>query len=146
MKKSSRKIWEQPWGYAEGFIVAAGIALVGVMLQIALGNINPFVFSYPINAIIGLLFVLLLILTGYLLKENRLIKWLSGVSATVSAIIVLLAVIVVMGFTPQYSEYASKQELQYNFLGKLGWFQMTTSWIFILLCFYLLTILGFTII
>ena len=40
MKSTSRKIWEHPWGYAEGFIVAVGVLFVGTLLQLTTGNIE----------------------------------------------------------------------------------------------------------
>ena len=56
-KNTSRKIWEHPWGYAEGFIVAAGVLLSGILLQFAAGNIETALFASPVNTIVGALFV-----------------------------------------------------------------------------------------
>lgn len=145
MGKSIRKIWQQPWGYAEGFLVALGVALVGLSLQVSLGNIHYLAFSYPVNAICGLLFVASIVLMWIFAKKRYVVRWLSGVRSTIPAIVVLLGAIVVMGLTPQHSEYSSKQELRHNFLAVLlGWDRMTTSWPFVLLSLYLLVILGFT--
>ena len=145
MNNKKRKIWEQPWGYKEGFIVASGIALTGFLLQQVLGNIAPASFNYPVNIIIGALFVIGIIILFLLLKNNKIIRWLSGVYSTIPAICVLLGVIVVMGIIPQFLDTSMVKELPNDVFNIFGFYQTTTSWIFILLCFYVLTILGFTI-
>lgn len=142
MNTTPRKIWEQPWKYVEGFIIAGGIAFSGLLLQIVSGNIQPMLFAFPANAILGALFVGAILCTHFLFRKKRLVQWMSGVYATIPALVVLLAIIVVMGLIPQFSEQAAKEDLPANLFSLLGWHRMTTSWIFILLSFYLLTILG----
>ncbi|MFV0472268.1 MAG: cytochrome c biogenesis protein ResB [Paludibacteraceae bacterium] len=146
MKDTARKIWEQPWGFPEGFIVAGGIALTGLILQFSLGNIHPDSFSWPLNGILGAGFVLSVLIIGLAYRNRNIIRWFSGVQATVSAIAVLLLVVVIMGFTPQYSTATSNTPESSNIIEKLGFFRMTTSWMFVFECFYLLFILGLTII
>ncbi len=142
MKTISRKIWEKPWDYAEGFIVAAGIAIAGFMLQFSLGTIIPSDFAYPINLIIGALFLVGLLCCHFFFKDNHIVRWLSSVRSTMPSLIVLLIVIIILGITPQFSAYEHDAHLPNDFLKKLGWYQMTTSWAFILLSFYMLVILG----
>lgn len=145
MEKTSRKIWEQPWGYAEGFVIALGVMFAGFMLQLTLGNIQTSSFGFPVNIIIGALFVLGLLFFHFFFRNKSVIRWLSGVRATVPAICVLLALIVIMGLTPQFSAHIADDQLPPTPLQRLGWYKMTTSWSFVLLCFYLLLILGLTI-
>lgn len=142
MKTNSRKIWEKPWDYSEGFIVAAGIAIAGFMLQFSLGTIIPSDFGSPINIIIGALFLVGLLCCHFFFKNKHIVRWLSSVRSTMPALIVLLLVIIILGVTPQFSAYEHDAHLPNNFFKKLGWYQMTTSWAFILLSFYMLTILG----
>lgn len=141
---NSRRIWEKPWGYAEGFIIAGGIALVGFLLQLSLGNINLTGFSFPVNGIIGIAFLATLLCVHFLLKENHVVRWLSSIRATVPALSVLLLLIIIMGLTPQITIHEPKEHLPANIFGRLGWYQMTTSWSFVFLCFYVLLILGLT--
>ncbi len=142
MKTNSRKIWEKPWDYAEGFIVAVGIAIAGFMLQFSLGTIIPSDFAYPINIIIGALFIVGLLCCHFFFRNNHIVRWLSSVRSTMPALIVLLAIIIILGVTPQFSAYEHDAHLPDNILKKLGWYQMTTSWAFILLSFHMLAILG----
>lgn len=145
MNEIKRKIWEQPWGYSEGSIVASGIALTGFVLQQVLGNIDPVSFGFPINKIIGAIFVISIILLYFLLKHSKIIRWLSSGYTTIPAICVLLVFIIIMGIIPQFSDSSMVNELPQDVFNLFGLYQTTTSWIFILLSFYVLTILGFTI-
>lgn len=144
-KNTSRKIWVPPWGYAEGFIVAAGILLAGMLLQLAAGNIETSLFALPVNAIIGALFIAGLFVIHFLAGKNRVVRWLSSVYATIPALAVLLLLAMILGFIPQFAAGTAKEQLPSHPFTPLGWYQMTTSWPFVLVCFYNLTILGLTI-
>lgn len=141
-KNTSRKIWEQPWGYAEGFIVAAGVLLPGILLQFAAGNIEPALFAFPVNTILGALFVIGLLTVHFSAGKNRTVRWLSGVYATIPALVVLLTLTVILGLIPQFPAGTGREQLPLHPFTSLGWYQMTTSWPFVLLCFYNLAILG----
>ena len=145
MDKTEKLIWEQPWRYAEGFYVAIGIALSGFLLQIAIGNLQLTAFQYPINAIIGLIFIVAILFSHFFLRKAAVVRWLSSVYATVPAIVVLLGIVVILGIIPQFVPYATKADIPHNLSGLFGWYQMTTSWTFIFSSYYLLVILGFTI-
>ena len=144
MRKSQRKIWEQPWGYIEGFVVALGVVLAGLMLQLTIGNINPTLFASPINLILGALFILGLLAVYFFGRKNRIVRWLSGVYSTIPSITILIVLSVVMGILPQFSHDTPLENLPPGIFTKVGWYNMTTSWPFVLTCFYLLTILAFT--
>lgn len=144
MKSNSRKIWEKPWDYAEGFIVAAGIAIAGFLLQFSLGTIIPSEFGFPINILIGALFIVGLLCCHFFFKNTHIIKWLSSIRATIPSLVVLLVIVIILGLTPQFSAYEHDAHLPNNLFKKLGWYQMVNSWAFILLSFYMLAILGFS--
>lgn len=138
------KIWQQPWGYREGFIVAAGILFSGLLLQFTMGNIVPALFAYPVNSIIGILFVIGLAAVHFLLSKNKTVRWLSGVYAAVPAITIFLLLCVILGLIPQFNQNSGNGELPSNLFAPLGWYRITTSWPFVLFCFYIVFILGLT--
>ena len=144
MNNSSRKIWEQPWGYAEGFIVAGGVVIAGLMLQLTLGNINPILFASPINKILGALFVIGLLATHFFAYKRKIVRWLSSVYSTLPSIISLVVMSVILGLLPQFANDSPKELLVPNFTSTLGWHSMTTSWPFVFSCLYMLVILGLT--
>lgn len=145
MEKIEKTTWEHPWRYAEGFYVAIGIAFSGFLLQIAIGNLQLTAFQYPVNAFVGLVFVLAILLCHFFLSKAAVVRWLSSVYATVPAIIVLLGVVVILGIVPQFVSHATHADIPHNLAGLFGWYQMTTSWTFIFISYYTLVILGFTI-
>ncbi len=145
MDKTEKLIWEQPWRYAEGFYVAIGIALSGFLLQIAIGNLQLTAFQYPVNAVVGLIFILAILFSHFFLRKAAVVRWLSSVYATVPAIVVLLGIVIILGIIPQFVSYATKADMPHNLSALFGWYQMTTSWTFIFSSYYSLIILGFTI-
>ena len=145
MNKREKLIWEHPWRYAEGFFVAIGITLSGFLLQIVIGNLQLAAFQYPVNVIIGLVFILSILFCHFFLGKAAVVRWLSSVYATVPALVVLLGVVVILGIVPQFVPYAPLSSIPRNFAGLFGWYQMTTSWTFIFISYYMLAILGFTI-
>lgn len=145
MEKIEKTTWEQPWRYLEGYYVAIGIAFTGFLLQIAIGNLQLTAFQYPVNAFVGLVFVLAILLCHFFLSKAAVVRWLSSVYATVPAIIVLLGVVVILGIVPQFVSHATHADIPHNLAGLFGWYQMTTSWTFIFASYYTLVILGFTI-
>ena len=144
MEHSSRKIWEQPWGYTEGFLFAIAIGLAGIILQLSTGQIEPVLFAFPVNSIIGALFLTGLLAVHLLAGKKSIVRWLSGVYATVPALVLLLALSMILGLLPQHPQGTAKELLPPNIFAWLGWYRMTTSWPFVLLCFYTLVILGLT--
>ncbi|MDD4778125.1 MAG: cytochrome c biogenesis protein ResB [Fermentimonas sp.] len=144
MNNSSRKVWESPWGYPEGFIVATGVVLAGILLQLTSGKLNPDLYAYPVNIIIGALFVIGLLTIHFIYKKSRIVRWLSTVYSTLPAIALLLVLCIKLGLIPQLPVTADESQLPFDLFSYLGWYQMTTSWPFVLTCFYLLIILGFT--
>ncbi len=98
-----KKIWEHPWGYAEGFIVAAGVLLAGILLQLAAGNIETALFASPFNTIIGALFIAVLFVIHFLAGKKRVVRWLSSVYATIPALATLLLLAMILGLIPQFT-------------------------------------------
>ena len=144
MEHSSRKILAQPWGYTEGFLVAIAIGIAGIILQLSAGKVEPSLFASPVNSIIGALFVTGLLVVHFLAGKNRIIGWLSGVYATIPALAVLLTLSVMLGVIPQFQPVTAEELLPPTISGRMGWHQMTTSWPFVMVCFYTLAILGLT--
>ncbi|NLZ95885.1 MAG: hypothetical protein GX921_08690 [Bacteroidales bacterium] len=144
MEKTEKPIWEHPWRYVEGFFVAIGITLSGFLLQITIGNLHLAAFKYPVNIIIGLVFIISISFFHLFLSKTAIVRWLSSVYSTVPALVVLLGVTIILGIVPQFVPYASASSLPHNFAGLFGWYQMTTSWTFIFISYYTLIILGFT--
>ena len=140
MNKKTKVLWQVPWGYAESFLIATGLIIIGFLLEYTIQGTNEGNIRYPLNLILGAIF--LIILPGFYLaiRGSNLLRFLSGVPASVGAITMLTLLVIVMGVTPQVPIQED------NFVTKLGVNQLTTSWPFLFINFYLLIVLGLVII
>jgi len=136
-EKQKRKIWQQPWKYKEGFIVGLGLVLIGFLLEIATNGRGVKLMSWPVNGIIGVVFVNILIGLHLFFKSNPIIKWLSTIPAAITASCMLTILVLLLGLTPQ--DEASAPQI----IRKIGLSHLTTSWTFALIMLYFMTSLGF---
>src|SRR5690554_2657264 len=111
MNKTNKPIWEYTWGYIEGFYVAFGIALSGFLLQIVIGNLQLSAFQYPVNLIIGVIFIVTIVFCHFLFKRTAIVRWLSSVYSTVPAIVVLLGIVILLGIVPQFVSHATHHDI-----------------------------------
>jgi hypothetical protein len=136
-KESKRKIWQYPWGYKESFALSFCFLLVGVILEIIAADNTIQAPSWPVNFIIIVLLVVYIILSSRYLK-HPVIKWLSSIEATLSAISVFTVLVLLMGFIPQNNEVGD------TLWQKAGFTHISRSWPYLMSSLYLLVILGFT--
>ena len=71
-------MWQKPWGYKEGFAICGGLFLVGTLLQIVLGKVHLDLLAYPVNLILGLVYLVLIIAASLLSRKVYLFRWMSG--------------------------------------------------------------------
>ncbi len=137
--ETNRKIWERPWGYKEGFVVAVTILLLGFILEYSTNGAGvENLLSYPNNVYIATALVSVLTLSFIFKRNSAVIEWLSGVPAAISSVGVLLLVSLLMGLTLQYDRNAP------DIIRKLGLSHVITSWPYLLANLFILTSLGYT--
>lgn len=64
-------MWKQPWGYAEGWAICAGLLITGFGLQLITGPVQAGLFQYPVNVAGGLIFLLVLCIGFVVGPENH---------------------------------------------------------------------------
>ncbi len=134
---TSRYIWQKPWSFKEGIVISSGILVIGLLLN----GFTSFHFklpSWPWNIILGFLYLLYIVLMHIFLRRKYFIQWLSSVSAAISAIVLFLFIVLLMGLIPQ-------QEIKSGGKDFLQLYTIKNSWLFFLSLIYLLTVLGLTI-
>ena len=131
-------MWSRPWRYKEGMVIGAGLLVIGILLQMAVGAIDWNLFAYPVNVIVLVVYVIALIAMHLLRKRVYLFEWLSHYSAAVSALLWVVIMTVVMGLIRQAPSGHASMDL-------LGFSQMISSWPFVLLYFWMVTALGMAI-
>ncbi|PWJ43054.1 cytochrome c biogenesis protein ResB [Sediminitomix flava] len=136
-EKVVKPLWAFPWEYRESFLIAFGLVVTGLLLQISIGK-EVEAFKYPFNVILMGGFAVLTILIHILFKTNPIIKWLRSVPASISSIVALLVLVSIMGTIPQanFTQGVEKDIF--------GFSHMTTSWTFLITMLFFLTTLGFT--
>ncbi|MCP4553744.1 MAG: cytochrome c biogenesis protein ResB [Bacteroidetes bacterium] len=123
--------------YKGSFLVATILLIGGFILETILHEYRITLPKWPINLYIILGLIICLFVSGRFLK-SKVITWLSSVPAAVSAISVVAILVLMMGFIPQ--------QRQEGFLQLFGLTHIKNSWPYLFSTFYLLMVLGFTIV
>ncbi|RZT93199.1 ResB-like family protein [Ancylomarina subtilis] len=130
-----KPIWQQPWGYAESFIISFGVLCIGFGLELVL-PVNQSTLIFPFNLILGASFIILLVLAHVLFRKTKIHAFLSGIPLTISLVSVLSFMVIIMGVLPQIPSH------QNGFVQQLGLNRMTSSYPFLLINLFLLIVLG----
>lgn len=122
-------IWKKPWHLAEGFLIGAGLMIVGLMLQLSIGPVLWQLFAWPVNIIV--LAVLILAITAIFLLRKHVyaFQFLGSYAAAVPALVYAAVLTVIMGLT--------RQQTNGTWLS-----DMLTFWPFVLIYTYIVVILG----
>ncbi len=128
-------MWKQPWTYLEGIVIASGLLLVGLMLQLSVGLVEWAVFSWPANIIVLAVYVLCLVAAYLCRRRSYAIRFLSTPYAAVPALAFAAALTVVMGLTPQVAATRRPSD-------PLGLTRMLSFWPFVLTYLYVSVIVA----
>ena len=89
-------MWSKPWSYKEGLVIGAGLLVIGILLQMAVGAINWSLFACPVNVIVLVVYIIALVAMHLLRKRVYLFGWLSHYSAAVSSLVWVVGMTVIM--------------------------------------------------
>lgn len=128
-------MWKQPWTYPEGFTIASGLLVVGLMLQWSVGPLEWTVFRWPANIIVLAVYVLCLVAAYLCRGRSHAIRFLSTPYAAVPALAFAAVLTVVMGLTPQVA--ATRRPAD-----PIGLTRMLSWWPFILIYIYVSVIVA----
>ncbi|MBE9480419.1 MAG: cytochrome c biogenesis protein ResB [Bacteroidetes bacterium] len=134
-----RRFWQFPWGYKESFLISFGILISGFIIEYISDGKGISLPGWPINLIFILFFIVYFVFV-YKYVKHPIVKWFSSTQAAISSISVLTFLILLMGFIPQENQNVMP------FIRKIGLSHVTGSMPYFLCSFYLLVILGFTIV
>ena len=123
------------WGYAQSFLIAGELLILGFALEVIFRGNGIHSPHMPYNLVILLVFVTLLLGMHKYFRKNMVVRWLSSVPCSVSAISVYALLVLLLGFIPQ-DKPAGK------LIDMLGFTHMKNSWPFLLIQVYLLLSLG----
>ena len=137
--QKGKKLWQYPWSYRESFIISITFALIGFIIEFFSNHVGVITPPWPINLLIIMAFLAYIFLVHMFVK-SPLVKWMSSVPAAISSVTVFTVLVLLLGFIPQDAPIAQ------DFASKLGLHHMSKSWAYFLSSFYMLTILGFTVV
>jgi hypothetical protein len=140
MLNKEKKIWRYPWLFPEGFAISFALIISGVIIEVIFNSAKISLPVFPNNVLALIFIIAIILLSYYFYKATHLIKWLSSIPAAVTSIISLVILSMLMGILPQNDSANS------DFLKLTGLSHIFQSAEFIISCFYLIIILGFTIV
>jgi hypothetical protein len=133
-------MWKFPWGIKEGFAICAGLLVTGTFLNLLVGNLNLGFLCFPTNLGVAIGYLFLLVFIHWYSTKNKILKWFSGHEAAVTSITSFLFLVLVMGFIRQSDP--NENNVSRGLIDKWGFTQMVSSWAFILMMVYLISVLG----
>lgn len=122
-------MWNKPWRLAEGFLIAAGLIVAGLMLELSVGPVVWDAFAWPVNGIVLAGFVVMIVLMHLLRKSVYAFSFLSSYRAAIPAIAFAAVLTMIMGLT--------RQTVNGRWVNN-----MLTFWPFVLIYVYIAVILG----
>jgi len=138
-EKIKRKLFQGTWQYKEGFFIAALLILLGLL--IGYFTKKPINFpEFPLNLSISLSYTLLIIVLYIYERENRIIKWFSGIPAAITSTVLFTITSALLGIIPQVDPGII---LKNDFWFDIGLKHLSTSWLLGFSYLFFLTSLGF---
>ena len=116
-------------------MIGAGLIFVGLLLQFSAGGIDWSAFSYPVNAILLCLFVVVAAVLFLLRGKSYAIRFLSSYGSAVACLVYAVALTVVMGLTRQVPAGMPSQDV-------LGLTRVLGFWPFVLIYVWMALILS----
>ncbi|WP_043588752.1 cytochrome c biogenesis protein ResB [Geminisphaera colitermitum] len=141
----TRAWWQQPWSYRESFVTAAGLAVAGGALQLALHGRGVPEIASPANLILLTAFILFIGALHFLAGSTATVRWLRSVPVAIGALTLLLAQAVVLGIVPQHAPHPGHvAHATHSLAEHLGFTDVVHSWAFVFMLAWLLLNLGLT--
>lgn len=128
-------MWGKTWRTGEGFCIAGGLLFIGLVLQLCVGNINWDNFAWPLNLYILVTYLALLVILYTLRQRIYFVRWSMSYNAALPALAFVVIMTFMMGLIRQVPATSSSADV-------FGFSKMISCWPFVLLYWWMTTILG----
>ena len=128
-------MWHKPWRMKEGFVIGAGLVIIGLILQFSLGPVVWSLFAWPINIIVLGIFLLLSGIIFTFRSKVYGFRFLATSTCAVPALVMTAALTIIMGLTAQVAESSPPADF-------FGITKMLSFWPFVLLYLWIAFILA----
>lgn len=138
MLQRKKYIWQFPWAYTEALIIAAGLFVSALFLEWVTGNEEFKMLPFPTNVILIMMLCGFLVYVYSIFGKNPVVRFLSGIPAAISSILLLGLLVLMMGLIPQHNSLPAWQI-------RMGFHHISQSWTMAFAILYVLVCLGLTI-
>lgn len=128
-------MWGKTWRIAEGFCIGGGLFFIGLVLQLCVGNINWDNFAWPLNIYILVTYLTILVLLYTLRQRIYFVRWSMSYNAALPALTFVVIMTFMMGLIRQVPAASFSTDV-------FGFSKMISCWPFVLLYWWMTTILG----
>lgn len=94
-------MWQKPWTYKKGILIAAALFITGILLQMTIGKIDWNLLAFPTNVILLVLFLAFLTGMHLLTRKVYLFRWMGSYPPVITAMPAVVLLTVIMGLTRQ---------------------------------------------
>lgn len=132
--------WLPTSGYRAGFAVCGALFLAGLLLQMLFGRCTLSFLSFPVNVLVGVAYLFAFIALGGRVSASKPLRWMSSYEVALPSMLSVVWLTMVMGLIRQTdSPHSPAGDWP-------GFSQMLSAYPFVLLFFWMLTVLGFALI
>jgi len=135
-EKTSKQIWERPWGFKESILINLALLIAGFVLEFVLSEYKITLPGWPINLVIAIGLIVVFWISSRFLNKG-ITSFLSSVPAAVISISFVMFLVLLMAFIPQ--------QRQEGWIQTWGLTHLKNSWPYLFSAIYLLAVLGHTI-
>ena len=137
-QRLQKRRWQKPWRHRESLLIALLLLAGGFLLEVLTPDRGIDVPGFPHNVLAILVFATTLLFLHIFYRKSSFVRWLTGVPAAISAILLLSVVALMLGIVKQENVPGSVPTI-------LGLTHVTNSWMLVMAQLFLLTVLGLVI-
>lgn len=126
---------EGSWGYKKSIVIGITLLLVGLAMQVLVGNQFKINLQWPFNFIVFSIHIVVCIFFFLFFKTTAFVRWITRVPASIVSIVMVLFLTMLIGTIPQTVENNDP------IIDLLGLNKITQTWYFLLVVFFFSTCL-----
>ena len=94
-------MWNKPWSMKEGLLIGGGLLMVGLALELSVGQVKWDAFAWPVNGYVFGGFLALIAIVFLLRKKVYAFQFLGTYQAAIPAMVYAVTLTIIMGLTRQ---------------------------------------------
>jgi len=135
-KTQKKRLFDTPWKYKEGFIVALALLLAGFIIEVITPQPGVSIPAFPFNMYAGMAFITTIAFLHIFYRDIQMVRWLSTIPAATSSICLITLLTILMGVFQQDQPDAG------GLAGAIGLTHLKNAWPFLMAQLYVLISLG----